>query len=128
MKIYVNINVQNQIKLLQKAFQEAWDNKPTRMKKLLVIMNTKVGKTKFYKEELEEIETRPEEDQRVFSFYFKTRKASIKKKIKEIEKQNKKVSDVRKEYHEYIDTIKQAELKKHPKKYKTRWVEQKDVD
>lgn len=115
----INVNADNQIALSHYAFDKSWKDNPVRMAELLSLMNMKVENIGRYKNKL----TTAKE-----SGASKEAIEEIVNEIKKIKEKAKIVSDAKNEYWGYSQKIKEDEKIKHPRKYKTKLVEIKNIN
>ena len=126
MKVYKNVNYQNQVDLSQYCYKKAWELHEKRMSELLTLMNhltsPNLAEIKSLIAALEEKAKEYPENKD----HYKECIDSQKKNIDRMQNEKKEIENAKKEYWGYIKEIEEEMLKKHPRKYKTKMVEQKD--
>ena len=126
MKLYKNVNYNNQLELSHYCYNKAWELHGERMKELLTIMNQT---TPYNMADIKSIISALEEKKKNIpenKDHYDECIGWEKKNIEQIQNKQKEVEAAKKEYWGYIKEIEEQMLKKHPRKYKTKMVEQKD--
>ena len=104
-----NVTFDNQIKLNHDSYKKAWKDHKDELNALLKEMNIEVDDLVEQKKKLKQLQEEIAETVKI---------------IAQIEDQMKKSAKARKKYWGHIHQHEQEMLKKHPRKYKTKWIKE----